>query len=181
MLAGDSDRVAGVGEREKRQRLSVAHWEEAQRRAAAGDFTEAIRFLFLALVYRFDDLWFTGSDEKIRDHVLELAYEHRIGERLLYQIGVGPEIALIREPAQTTGPMSDTRISWTADTLLRYQFTRTTKFDAGYNHYVTGGSGGGSSGPRAWTWPGIPPRAMRSAPASSSRGAAPRASSPCSP
>src|SRR2546430_4827044 len=84
----------------------------------------------IALVYRFDDLWFTGSDEKIRDHVVELAYEHRVGERLLYQIGVGPEIALIREPAQTTGPMSDTRISWTADTLLRYQFTRTTKVDA---------------------------------------------------
>jgi hypothetical protein len=40
---------------EKRQRLSQACWEKAGRRAAARDFTEAIRFLFLALVYRFDE------------------------------------------------------------------------------------------------------------------------------
>jgi hypothetical protein len=40
---------------EKRKRLSGACWEEARRYAAAGDFTEAIRFLFLSLVYRFDE------------------------------------------------------------------------------------------------------------------------------
>jgi hypothetical protein len=40
----------------KRTRLSQDCWEEARRRAAAGDFTEAIRYLFLALVYRFDEL-----------------------------------------------------------------------------------------------------------------------------
>jgi hypothetical protein len=40
---------------EKRQRLSQACWEEAGRRATKRDFTEAIRFLFLALVYRFDE------------------------------------------------------------------------------------------------------------------------------
>jgi len=95
----------------------------------------------IALVYRFDDLWFTGSSEKIRDHVIELAYEHRLGERLLFQIGAGPEIDFIREPGQSAEFTSDTRVSWTADTSLRYQFTRATKLDVGYNHYVTGGSG----------------------------------------
>lgn len=38
-----------------RQRLSLGYWAEAQARAAAGEFTEAIRYLFLSLVYRFDE------------------------------------------------------------------------------------------------------------------------------
>jgi hypothetical protein len=41
--------------RETRGRLSAGYREEAQRRAAAGEYTEAIRFLFLSLVYRFDE------------------------------------------------------------------------------------------------------------------------------
>ena len=41
--------------KEQRGRLSAAYREEAARRAEQGDFTEAIRFLFLALVYRFDE------------------------------------------------------------------------------------------------------------------------------
>src|SRR5439155_6858342 len=39
----------------KRQRLSGAYWEEARKRAAQQDYTEAIRNLFLSLVYRFDE------------------------------------------------------------------------------------------------------------------------------
>jgi hypothetical protein len=38
-----------------RRRLSLACREEAARRAAAHDYVEAIRLLFLALVYRFDE------------------------------------------------------------------------------------------------------------------------------
>jgi hypothetical protein len=55
MLAGGSERVDSARAREERQRLSAAHREEAQRLATAGEFTEAIRYLFLALVYRFDE------------------------------------------------------------------------------------------------------------------------------
>jgi Domain of unknown function (DUF4129) len=40
---------------EERTRLSQLHREEALRRAADGEFTEAVRFLFLSLVYRFDE------------------------------------------------------------------------------------------------------------------------------
>lgn len=40
---------------ERRGRLSQSYEAEARRRAAAADFTEAIRYLFLALVYRFDE------------------------------------------------------------------------------------------------------------------------------
>ncbi len=43
------------GAQEQRQRLSLWYQEEAQRQATAEDFTEAIRCLFLALVYRFDE------------------------------------------------------------------------------------------------------------------------------
>jgi hypothetical protein len=42
-------------EREKRARLSLVYREEARKWAARGDFTEAIRYLFLSLVYRFDE------------------------------------------------------------------------------------------------------------------------------
>ena len=35
--------------------LSIGYREEAARRAEAGDYTEAVRFLFLSLVYRFDE------------------------------------------------------------------------------------------------------------------------------
>ncbi len=49
-------RLPAAGEtEEKRQRLSLAYWQEARTRAAQGEFTEAIRFLFLSLVYRFDE------------------------------------------------------------------------------------------------------------------------------
>lgn len=56
-------RVLAVGERpatpeeiaERRQRLSQAYQQEARDRAARQDYTEAVRYLFLALVYRLDE------------------------------------------------------------------------------------------------------------------------------
>jgi hypothetical protein len=39
----------------RRVRQSQDYWQEGQRLAAALDFTEAIRFLFLSVVYRFDE------------------------------------------------------------------------------------------------------------------------------
>jgi hypothetical protein len=46
---------AAAADRSKREHLSRMYREEARRRAEQGDFTEAIRYLFLALVYRFDE------------------------------------------------------------------------------------------------------------------------------
>jgi len=40
---------------QRRQRLSLLYRAEADRWAGRGDFTEAIRYLFLSLVYRFDE------------------------------------------------------------------------------------------------------------------------------
>jgi hypothetical protein len=44
-----------TGEKTQRLRLSSTFREEALRRAAANDFTEAIRHLFLSLVYLYDE------------------------------------------------------------------------------------------------------------------------------
>jgi hypothetical protein len=55
-VLGLSDRPARAeDQKEKRSRLSAIYRQEAARRAEQGDFTEAIRFLFLSLVYRFDE------------------------------------------------------------------------------------------------------------------------------
>src|SRR5438552_2435037 len=49
------ERASGPGDRAGRMLLSIGYREEAVRRAEAGDYTEAVRFLFLSLVYRFDE------------------------------------------------------------------------------------------------------------------------------
>jgi hypothetical protein len=52
---GFDKRNVKIEPREERHRLSQTYADEAGRRAATGDFTEAVRCLFLALVYRFDE------------------------------------------------------------------------------------------------------------------------------
>jgi hypothetical protein len=54
-FAGGRGRRAGSAEQAERARRSAAYRDEADRRAAAGDYTEAVRHLFLSLVYRFDE------------------------------------------------------------------------------------------------------------------------------
>lgn len=64
----------------KRQRLSLAHWEEALRRAQQREFTEAIRFLFLSLVYRFDESGRVGFQQAAtnREYLASLADRPRV-------------------------------------------------------------------------------------------------------
>jgi hypothetical protein len=52
-VAGTRARAAQL--EEHRRKLSVGYREEARRFAAAGEYTEAIRFLFLSLVYLLDE------------------------------------------------------------------------------------------------------------------------------
>lgn len=52
-FAGGGGRAAAA--RAERVRRSAEYRAEADRRAAAGDYTEAVRFLFLSLVYRLDE------------------------------------------------------------------------------------------------------------------------------
>ena len=97
-----------------------------------------------AVVYRFNDLWFSGLPVSVRDNVFEAAYQRQLGERLLFQAGAGPEISFIQAPmvsGTTQSQSSDTRVSWTADALLHYQLRRDLGFSAGYTHALTNGGG----------------------------------------
>src|SRR6266404_7522779 len=95
-----------------------------------------------AVVYRFNDLWYSGLPVSIRDNVVEVAYERQVGERLLFQIGAGPEISFIHDPNLAPGALpSDTRVSWAADSLIHYQLRRDVGVSAGYNHFLNSGSG----------------------------------------
>ena len=95
-----------------------------------------------AVVYRFTDLWFTGVPVSVRDNIFQGAYQRQVGERLLFQIGVGPEITFIREPNSTgTNIASDTRVSWAVDALFHYRLKRAIGVTAGYDHFLSNGSG----------------------------------------
>ncbi len=94
-----------------------------------------------AVVYRFNDLWYSGLPVSIRDNVVEAAYERQLGERLLFQIGAGPEVTFIHDPNLSLTAPSETRVSWAVDSLIRYQVRRDVGVSAGYDHFLSSGSG----------------------------------------
>jgi hypothetical protein len=95
-----------------------------------------------AVVYRFNDLWFSGFPVSVRDNIVEGAYQRQLGERLIFQIGAGPEISFIHAPNVPGSPASsETRVSWAADTSFRYQMRRGLDVSAGYDHFLSSGSG----------------------------------------
>ena len=94
-----------------------------------------------AVVYRFNDLWYSGLPVSIRDNVVEAAYERQVGERLLFQIGAGPEVTFIHDANLSLTAPSETRVSWAVDSLIRYQVRRDVGVSAGYNHFLSNGSG----------------------------------------
>lgn len=95
-----------------------------------------------AFVYRFNDLWYDAMPVSIRDNVLEGAYQRQIAERLLFQIGAGPEISFIHDPNLPPGTLpSNPRVSWAFDGLINYQMRRDVSVRAGYNHFLSSGSG----------------------------------------
>jgi hypothetical protein len=93
-----------------------------------------------AFVYRFNDLWYGGMPVSIRDNVIQAAYQRQMAERLMFQVGAGPEISFIHDP--TLASLSSyTRVSWSLDTLIRYQLRTDVGVSAGYNHFLSSGSG----------------------------------------
>jgi hypothetical protein len=94
-----------------------------------------------AVVYRFNDLWYSTQPVSIRDNVVEAAYQREVGERLLFQIGAGPEVTLIHDPDLVLTTPSQTRVSWALDSLIRYQVRRDVGLSAGYDHFLSSGSG----------------------------------------
>jgi hypothetical protein len=95
-----------------------------------------------AVVYRYNDLWFGGLPASVRDNVFEVAYQRQVGERFLLQIGAGPEVSFIHDLSLTGSAVpSNTRFSWSVDSLLHYRMSRATGVTAGYNHFLNSGSG----------------------------------------
>jgi hypothetical protein len=99
----------------------------------------------IALVYRFNDFWYGMLPISVRDHVVELAYQRQLGQRLLFQIGAGPEFSFIHDATlvgSTPGtPLpSTTRTSWSLDSSLQYRLRRVI-LQGGYDHFLTGGNG----------------------------------------
>jgi hypothetical protein len=95
-----------------------------------------------AFVYRFNDLWYSSMPISIRDNVMEGAYQRQIAERLLFQIGAGPEISFIQDPNLPAGTLpSNPRVSWAVDSLIRYQLRRDVSVSGGYSHFLGSGSG----------------------------------------
>jgi hypothetical protein len=94
-----------------------------------------------AIVYRFNDLWFGGSPVSVRDNIFQVAYQRQAAERLLFQLGAGPEISFIHDPTVAVTLPSGTRVSWAVDGLLHYQLKRGTGISAGYDHFLSSGSG----------------------------------------
>lgn len=78
-FVADGPRRDRPGEGEARRlRLSDEFRAEADRRAGEGDFTEAVRFLFLALVYRLDERGRVGFDKAYTNR----EYLALVGDRL---------------------------------------------------------------------------------------------------
>jgi hypothetical protein len=95
----------------------------------------------IAIVYRYNDLWFSGFPTSIHDNVVELAYQRQVAERWRFQAGAGPELTYIHAPNQNLTTTSDsTRVSWAADVALNYQMRR-TGLTFGYDHFLTNGGG----------------------------------------
>jgi hypothetical protein len=90
----------------------------------------------VAVLYRFDDLWFSGFPYTIHDNVAQLAYQRRVGERIIAQISGGPDVIAI----QSGNPVSNTDVTWSLDASLAYRLRRYT-LGLSFDRFVTGGGG----------------------------------------
>jgi hypothetical protein len=90
----------------------------------------------IAVIYRFDDFWFTRFPEAIQNHVAELSYGRSLTGRLTFQLAAGPSVEVVS--GFLTGPFN--HLSWALDSALNYQLNRTTVV-VRFDRLVTGGSG----------------------------------------
>jgi len=99
----------------------------------------------IAVVYRFNDFWFGSLPISVRDNILELEYQRQLGQRMVFQIGAGPEFSYIHDATLIGGTVgaplpSTTRTSWSLNSNLQYRLRRVS-LRAGYDHFLTGGYG----------------------------------------
>ncbi|MGH9701000.1 MAG: hypothetical protein ACRD52_16285 [Candidatus Acidiferrales bacterium] len=90
----------------------------------------------IGVLYRFGAIRFGGNQQSVNDNVVQMSFAHQIAQRLRFQVGAGPDVALIQLP----GSISLTHISWSMNANLAYHRDR-TGLGLTYAHLVTGGSG----------------------------------------
>lgn len=90
----------------------------------------------IAVLYRLDDYRFSHLAQGIEDHVAELSYARRITGRMSFQFAAGPELEVFK--GAVIG--SSNQLSWTVNSSLNYQYTRTS-LSLTYDHLLTAGSG----------------------------------------
>lgn len=79
---------------------------------------------------------FSGTDQGIHSHSVQLGYGRRVTGRLSFQALAGPQLSTFRNTLVSNGR----RLSWDMQTSLGYQFAR-SGLTVAYFHGVTGGSG----------------------------------------
>jgi hypothetical protein len=92
------DQEAG---RQKRVQLSAAYREEALTSAARGELTEAVRFLFLSLVFRFDESGrvLLPRGDTNREYLRLFADQPRVAEELRFFVDTLDDCWYGRKPA----------------------------------------------------------------------------------
>lgn len=91
---------------------------------------------YIGINYAFGVFRFPAGGTSFNTHMLQASYGHRISGRMSMQLGVGPQIIVIKNPV--TG--SSSPVSWSANTSLDY---RARKGDLGVNYFRTTTNGGG--------------------------------------
>jgi len=89
----------------------------------------------LAVKYSASLFRFPGFDQKNDSHAMHLSYRRLLTGRMVFDIGAGPQITLVNNPAGSR------RVdSWSLSTSLGYRLRRSS-LGVSYDHSTTGGSG----------------------------------------
>jgi hypothetical protein len=101
----------------------------------------------IAVLYRFNAYRYSNFNQSINDNIVQLSYGRRVTGRLAFQVGAGPEVAMLRMPISGASSGTDststnytTKAYWSLNTSLSYQLRR-TGLGLAYSHALGGGSG----------------------------------------
>jgi hypothetical protein len=118
--------------------------------ARAGYNYQATRKDTVAVFYTFNGIRYSGFDQSINTHTVQVSYARRVTGRLAFQVAAGPEFVFSRFPlelgtgtggeGETPTESSFTQVTWALNTSLTYAFER-SQLGLSYNHGVYAGSG----------------------------------------
>jgi len=91
----------------------------------------------LGLLYRFTGYQYSGNPQRINDHVVNVAYGHRVTGRLAVQLFAGPDVATFKIPIAN---MTD-HVSMSGGASLNYAMMSNGSLSLAYDHGVSNGGG----------------------------------------